>query len=113
MMKLVLIGTCVLLSWSLCGSAESAGEKQHFRKLALWEETTRVPFIILDTREEKKIEGRTVTDAVSLINIYSTLAELTGFEVPKAVDGFSLVPCLLDTDAPISEPALCSWGRGN
>ncbi len=101
----------IVVLWSDHGFA--LGEKNHFTKFALWEETTRVPLIILDARVEKKIEGRTVTDAVSLINIYRTLAELTGFEVPKNVDGFSLVPHLVDPDAPITQPAICSWGRGN
>ncbi len=101
----------IVVLWSDHGYA--LGEKQHFRKFALWEETTRVPLIILDTREEKKIEGRAVTDAVSLINIYSTLAELTGLEVPKFVDGVSLAPQLVDSNTPVTEPAICSWGRGN
>ncbi len=101
----------IIVLWSDHGYA--LGEKNHFRKFALWEETTRVPFIILDTREKKEIEGRTVTDGVSLINIYRTLAELTGLEAPEYVDGFSLVPQLKDPSTPITEPAICTWGRGN
>ncbi|WP_372847361.1 sulfatase-like hydrolase/transferase [Pontiella sp.] len=101
----------IIVLWSDHGYA--LGEKNHFRKFALWEETTRVPFIILDTREKKAIEGRTVIDGVSLINVYRTLAELTGLEAPDYVDGFSLVPQLKDPSTPITEPAICTWGRGN
>ena len=89
------------------------GEKKHFRKFALWEETTRVPFIIHDTRERKVISGREVKDGVSLINVYRTLADLSGLKVPDYVDGFSLAPQLKDTNHPINGPAICSWGRGN
>jgi arylsulfatase A-like enzyme len=101
----------IVVLWSDHGYA--LGEKTHFRKFALWEETTRVPFIIWDTRETKPAFGREVKDGVSLINIYRTLAEMTGLEAPEYVDGFSLVPQLKDPSIPLAAPALCTWGRGN
>jgi arylsulfatase A-like enzyme len=48
-----------------------------------------------------------------LINIYKTLAEMTGIEGPDYLDGYSLVPQLKDSSIPLPEPAICSWGRGN
>lgn len=101
----------IVVIWSDHGYG--LGEKHHFRKFALWEETTRVPFIIWDTRDNEAGEGRTVTDGVSLINIYKTLAEMTGIEGPDYLDGYSLVPQLKDSSIPLPEPAICSWGRGN
>lgn len=101
----------IVVIWSDHGFA--LGEKRHFRKFALWEETTRVPFIIWDTREKKGDEGRRVVDGVSLINIYPTLAELAGLEIPEHVDGYSLVPQLRDPSVPLPQPSICSWGRGN
>ncbi len=101
----------VVILWSDHGFG--MGEKKHFRKFALWEETTRVPFIIHDTRENKSVSGREVKDGVSLINVYRTLADLSGLEAPGYVDGFSLVPQLKDPRHPIDGPAICSWGRGN
>ncbi len=101
----------VVVLWSDHGYAQ--GEKHHFRKFALWEETTRVPFIIWDRREKDAPRGRTVGDGVSLINIYRTLAEMAGLEPPDYVDGYSLVPQLEDPSKPVPEPAICSWGRGN
>lgn len=101
----------VVVLWSDHGYA--LGEKRHFRKFALWEETTKVPFIIWDRRETDAIENRTVRDGVSLINIYRTLADLTGLEAPEYVDGYSLVPQLRDQSIPVPEPSICSWGRGN
>ncbi len=101
----------IIVLWSDHGYA--LGEKNHFRKFALWEETTRVPFIIKDTRETDAPEGREVTAGVSLINIYPTLAEMTGLELPEGIDGFSLVPQLNDPATPVASPSICSWGRGN
>jgi arylsulfatase A-like enzyme len=101
----------VIVLWSDHGFA--LGEKNHFTKFALWEETTRTPFIILDLRDKAAPEGRAVSDAVSLINIYRTLGDLAGLSVPEYVAGTSLVPHLQNPDAPLDRPAICTWGRGN
>jgi arylsulfatase A-like enzyme len=101
----------VVVLWSDHGYA--LGEKNHFRKFALWEETTRVPFIIWDTRDQNTKEARVIDDGVSLINIYKTLADLSGLKTPDYVDGFSLAPQMLDPSKPFTKPAICSWGRGN
>lgn len=101
----------IVVLWSDHGYA--LGEKNHFRKFALWEETTRVPFIIWDTREKNATAGREVKAGVSLINIYRTLAELSDLTPPTEVDGFSLVPQLKNPDAPVASPSICTWGRGN
>lgn len=101
----------VVVLWSDHGYG--MGEKQHFRKFALWEEVTRVPFIIWDARETQAVTGREIEDSVSLINIYPTLAELAGLHAPEYLDGFSLVPQLKAPDKPMPRPAICSWGRGN
>ena len=82
-------------------------------KFALWEETTRVPFIILDTRQKKPVAGRKVTDGVSLINIYRTLAEMSDLKVPGYVAGFSLANQLKNPQLPAQGQAICTWGRGN
>jgi len=101
----------IVVLWSDHGYGQ--GEKRHFRKFALWEETTKVPFIIWDAREKKAVAGREVQDGVSLINIYRTLAEMSGLEAPDYVDGFSLVPQLKNPQKPLPKPSICSWGRGN
>ena len=101
----------IVVLWSDHGYA--LGEKNHFRKFALWEETTRTPFIIWDARDKRGIKGREVKDGVSLINIYRTLADLSGMEVADIVDGFSLTPQLENSETPLAGPAICSWGRGN
>lgn len=101
----------IVVLWSDHGFA--LGEKQHFRKFALWEDVTRVPFIIRDPRKGASSEGLQVAGAVSLIDIYRTLADLSGLTPPAYVDGKSLVPQMEHPDAPMEYPAICSWGRGN
>ena len=54
-----------------------------------------------------------MTGGVSLINIYHTLADLSGLTPPDYLDGFSLAPHLKDPSAPLAGPARCTWGRGN
>lgn len=88
------------------------GEKRSFRKFSLWEESTRVPFIIYDPRPGKMKPGETA-EAVSLINVYRTLGEMTGVETPDYVDGKSLVAQIKDPSTPVSAPAITTWGRGN
>ena len=88
------------------------GEKRSFRKFSLWEESTHVPLIIWDGREDAAT-GRFTDEAVSLIDIYPTLAEMAELKAPSYVDGVSLVPLLEDQSRKRAEPAITSWGRGN
>ena len=100
----------IIVLWSDHGYHQ--GEKRSFRKFSLWEEATRVPFIIVDPRPGRSKSGK-CSEAVSLINVYRTLADMAGLEAPAYVDGKSLVPQLKDPAAPIAEPAITTWGRGN
>ncbi|MEY3001059.1 MAG: hypothetical protein RL648_1273, partial [Verrucomicrobiota bacterium] len=100
----------IVVIWSDHGFA--LGEKHHFRKFALWEETTRVPFIIWDTRR-KAGAGWSIEAGVSLINIYPTLVDMAGLKGPTYLDGYSLRPWLEDPTKPLSIPSICTWGRGN
>ncbi len=88
------------------------GEKRSFRKFSLWEEATKVPFIIWDTRGQKG-NGKACDEAVSLIDIYKTLTNLSGIKHPDYVDGISLLPWLENPDLPRKQPAYTTWGRGN
>ncbi|VGO19010.1 sulfatase [Pontiella sulfatireligans] len=100
----------VVVLWSDHGF--HLGEKQTFSKFSLWEEATRTPFIIYDPRGNAA-NGQTIAEPVGLINIYRTLADLTGLTPPAYVDGISLVPWLDDPSLTKTTPALTTWGRGN
>ncbi|HBV65916.1 MAG TPA: iduronate sulfatase, partial [Rhodopirellula sp.] len=101
----------IVVLWSDHGYHQ--GEKRSFRKFSLWEESTRVPFLLMDTRQRNAPENRSSNEAVSLINIYRTLGDLCNLNVPQYVDGQSLADLLTQPDKSIDTPAITTWGRGN
>jgi len=101
----------IVIIWSDHGF--HLGEKNTFKKFTLWEEATRVPFIIYDGRAKKQPKGRKYANPVSLINVYKTIAEYTGIKTPKYTDGESLIPIINDQTKTLAKPTITSWGRGN
>lgn len=101
----------VIVLWSDHGYHQS--EKRSFRKFSLWEEATRVPFILFDPRQKNAAENRICNEAVSLIDVYRTLGELCDIKVPDYVDGESLADQLAQPNKPIERMAVTTWGRGN
>lgn len=84
------------------------GEKEHWRKFALWEEATRAPLIwvVPGVTPRGEICGRTV----DFMSIYPTLCELTGLPVPEHVEGVSIRRLLVDPGAAWDTPALTTHG---
>ncbi|MES2595002.1 MAG: sulfatase [Verrucomicrobiota bacterium] len=99
----------IIVWWTDHGWA--LGEKQHWRKFALWEETTRTSFAITAPGITKP--GTTCTAPVDYTHVYPTLCELTGLSLPEHVKGPSLVPLLKDPKAAWDHVAVCSHGKGN
>ena len=89
----------------------SLGEKEHWRKFALWEETTRVPYLWVAPGVTQP--GTRSSRPVDLMSVYPTLCELAGIEVPAHVEGKSIVSLLEDPKAAWSHPAITTHGRGN
>jgi arylsulfatase A-like enzyme len=87
------------------------GEKEHWRKFALWEEATRPPFLIVAPGVTKP--GARCEAPVDYMSIYPTIADLAGLPIPKHVEGPSLRPLLEDPAAPWSHVSVCTHGRGN
>lgn len=87
------------------------GEKEHWRKFALWEEATRTSMAIVAPGISKP--GSVCTAPVDYTNLYPTLCALTGLPVPDHVKGASLVPLLKDPAAKWDEVAVCTHGKGN
>ena len=88
------------------------GEKQRWRKMALWEESTRIPLVI--SYPKMLPRGREVGFAVSLVDLYPTLLEMAGLPAPDhELDGESLIRTLDGGNAAGERFALSVWGRGN
>ena len=86
------------------------GEKEHWRKMTLWEQGTRVPFLI---KTPGMTEGKIVNAPVSLQDIYPTLVDLCKLDLSQELDGNSLKPLLNKKDGAWDKPVLISYGPGN
>ena len=99
----------IVVFWSDHG--QHLGEKRHWRKQALWEESTRVPLAI---RLPNSVNGGQSSDqAVSLLDIYPTLLHLVDVPGVQGLEGKSLVPLLEDPAASRAEPAVTTWYYNN
>ena len=83
------------------------GEKERWRKMTLWEESTRVPLIIV--APGVSTPGTRTAEAVSLMDLYPTLTELAGLDTPGHVEGQSLEPLIRDPGAVRDKPALTTF----
>lgn len=81
------------------------GEKNHYAKYALWEQTTNVMLMV---RVPGMTTGGTTCDrTVTLQDLYPTLVELCGLDAPgHELDGHSLLPLLKDSTQAWSHLAL-------
>jgi arylsulfatase A-like enzyme len=87
------------------------GEKQHWRKFALWEEATRAPLIWVAPGVTQP--GGVCERTVDFMSVYPTLTDLCGIETPGHVEGPSIRPLLADPQAEWNQPAVTTHGRGN
>ena len=93
------------------------GEKQHWRKFALWENVARSVLMIRAPAgtpglPEGSWDGVPCDRVVSLLDLYPTLTELCGVPAAPGMDGRSLVPLLRDPRAPWEHVALTSYDHG-
>lgn len=85
------------------------GEKKHWCKGALWEQTTHIPFMVRGPGIEP---GTVCQQPVSLIDVYPSLVDLAGLEIPAWVDGTSIKQQLVKPTSA-RPPAISSYGDGN
>jgi len=87
------------------------GEKEHWRKFALWEESTHVPFIIT---APGMVKPNSVCDrTVNLMDIYPTLIDMCNFPPRKGLEAVSILPLLKNPKLAWNHPSVTTWQRNN
>jgi arylsulfatase A-like enzyme len=90
------------------------GEKEHWRKFALWENVVKSVLMIKVPKgcprlPEGSKNGRRCFRITSLMDIFPTLIELCGLPPKDNLDGHSLVPLLRNPKARWEYPALTTY----
>ncbi len=83
------------------------GEKDYWRKFALWENTTRAPllWVVPGLTKPGTVSDRTV----DFMTIFPTLTDLCGIPTPKHVEGNSIRALLADPKGQWNEPAITTF----
>jgi len=87
------------------------GEHGLWQKMSLFEESSRVPMLIVAPGVASK--GSVAKSPVSQVDLFPTLAELCGIKTPENLQGQSLVPILKDPSATGRGWAITQVTRGN
>jgi len=99
----------IIVFW--CDHGWHLGEKDHWRKFALWEEATRAPLLWVVPGLTKA--GGVCERTVDFMSIYPTLTDLCGIPTPAHVEGKSIRSLLADPKAPWSDPAITTYNFKN
>lgn len=92
------------------------GEKDRVSKHSLWEESTRVPLIVVPARPQGNqfgTAGVTCAKPVGLIDLYPTLLELCALPPRSVNQGASLVPLMKNPNAGWRFATLTTYALGN
>lgn len=99
----------VIVFW--CDHGWHLGEKHHWRKFALWEESTRSPLIWVVPGVTKP--GTSCERTVDFMSVYPTLMDVCGLPTPAHVEGPSIRSLLQNPAAPWERPAITTYTRQN
>ncbi len=101
-----LLDNTIIVFWSDHGY--HLGEHGQWQKQTLFEKASKQPLMISVPGLSK---GASTDAIVQMVDIYPTLAEITGFDAPKDLIGHSLVPLLKDPKTEWDYPAYTIQAR--
>ena len=99
----------IIVLWSDHGY--HIGQKHHWEKFALWEQTTNVPLIIVDSRNGQS--ATRCSQPVSLLDLYPTLVDLCNLEKPAHLEGQSLLPLIKNPGQSTGRGVITTQGFNN
>jgi len=85
---------------------QNLGEKKNWRKMCLWEESTKVPMAF---RVPGMLKGAQNSSPGSLLDVYPTLMDLTGLTKPKHLMGKSLISMINNPNEKSEVPVVTTW----
>ncbi|NGM61220.1 sulfatase [Sphingobacterium sp. SGG-5] len=104
--RLNLTGNTIVVLWSDHGF--HLGEKGLWAKSTNYELDTRVPLIVAAPGKKQGIMSNAL---VELVDLYPTLADLAGFQIPDNLEGVSFMPLLTQPDMPWKSAAFSQFPR--
>jgi len=105
--RLDLADNTVIVLWGDHGY--HLGEQGLWTKANNFELSTRVPLILSVPGQSN---AGSMTDAlVELVDVYPTLVEICGLDVPEGLEGISMMPLLQDPDRPWKTAAFSQYPR--
>ena len=85
------------------------GEQNHFGKTSLHEANLKSPLII--AHKDLKNSGTATDGLVEYVDILPTMLALAGIEIPRHMEGFSLMPLLDNPDQPFKKAVFSQQER--
>jgi len=98
----------VIVLWSDHGF--HLGSKETWHKFTLWEDVTRIPFVI--KAPDMKSNGQLCHQPVDMLNVYPTLVSLCGLPQKDGLDGHDMSVLLKNPDAEWQWPAITEYMPG-
>lgn len=94
------------------------GEKQHWRKFALWENVINTVLMIKVPKGAKGLpsgskNGTVCNRNVSLVDLFPTLTKLCGLKSKEGITGHNLIPLLDNPTRAWDHPVITSLGDNN
>lgn len=87
------------------------GEKEHWRKFALWEEATRMPYIWVVPGVTRA--GGVCSSPVDLMSLYPTLCSICKVTAPSNLEGLNIKALLENPSVKWEKPAITTFHLNN